>query len=450
MSNVWRETLDLISKSELDCNSHPIGNGNHGQHIAETQNSDLNLYDNTQDKGSQSGVFQKVDFLKFHLEQAFLLDPSHIAYFDQNDFVSLLNNMTSNQTIVLNSINTYWFFCKASKLWDFFAKSKIQTISHLTKQHLYNNLMFPAIQIGDKLWLTIRCENTYKKLKLCQFNLLSDEIRSKILCLCQYKDKQLYEFGLTKKHLLQGLYYANLPKYCPLCKQKFKFDPSSHICTKFRKNDWTKSLSASDHKTVHYSQCTNNLCTYFPHSSAKMILTQYFDLDVLPEIKSKISNILDTLPPESLSWIKVKPVHHFNSIVKEIISYMKLTNMPIIYHFCNHIFNLHKCTCFLSILKCPNILNSQAMSSSQYSCLNRNQQYDFICNNSSVQKIIPHNIFILAFQPRESISLQAKIIKRNLQKLGKVGKSVNVNILVISKYIDLQNVNVDNVIFDDV
>ena len=126
--------------------------------------------------------------------------------------ISVLTSITSNESILLKSINSYWFFFKASKLWDLFAKSKVRDIRHLSKQHVYNNIKYPPIQISDQLWLTIRQEKAYKALNLCQFNLLNDKIRRQILILCQFNDKHLDKFGLSKKQLLQGLYFANLPK----------------------------------------------------------------------------------------------------------------------------------------------------------------------------------------------------------------------------------------------
>ena len=456
--SVWLDTFNLIIKHDAaatydDVDDYKASEQYHSKDIKEVcaegknnkSESEKDIVHNTnKEKEIEHGDFGV--FIDNILKNAFVLESSHIINIDYNKLVKLLQFMTSHEAIVLNSIETYWFFAKAKKLWENFSKCKNDKIKELTKQHLYNNKHFPVIQIADTVWITVRCEKSYKKLHSFQFNLLNDKIKRQILLLCQYKNVLLEKFGLNKKHLMRALSNCNLPKKCPLCDIKFKFKASSHICTKYRKNEWSNLIGKLDHKLVHYSQCENALCNYLPHTVGKNYMNIIFNTFISSQVKMKVTNIFANIQNGHIFWLKVKTLPKFNAIAKEIIHRLKFANNSTIYQYCNHLFNLNKCNCFTHLIKLPNIV--QLFNCTKLNLANFNDRFNFIINQVTCQNFPNENFFLLLFPPNDSV-LQCKIIKRNLNKISKLPNRFKTKIIMISNSFEIKQKNVMEISFDE-
>lgn len=436
--SVWVDTFNMI----IECAA------------ADDDDDAINKCDLQQEKiSSQENVdfiyCSKEDLLNAILKKAFIFETRYIEYFDYNQILNLLMCITSKESIVLNSISTYWFFAKATKLWEHFAKCKNEQIRQLTQQHLYNNKTFPAIQICESLWITIRNEHFYDQLKSFKFNVLTDKIRQQILLLCKFKDVHLKRFGLNKKLLMQGLYDCNFPKKCPLCKKTFKFNVCSHICSKYRNYECSNLTALSDHKLIHYSECENALCMYLPHSVGRLNMTKVFDTYVCHQTRSKVSNLLANLQNNNIFWIKVKLKPNFNAISKEIIQQLKDCNAKMIYNYCNHILNVNKCNCFLSFLKLTNVIQSQQKVYMAKHCSTNNKLFNFLVKGSAKQQFDIANFLILMFPPIDSV-VQYKILKRNMNKIVNIPAFFNTKIIIISQSFEFNNANVKQISFDEI
>ena len=398
------------------------------------------------------------DFIEENFEHILFINEISFSYLDLNNLEFFFNQLTTFLIVILEDVFAFWLYKHADAFWKYFSNCCCLKLSCLAKQHIYNISQYDVRQINDSKWIVIRnvaLEESFKSITINIFDQSNHKkIENLLKELLSYDDTALTNYGLSKSHLLEFLSSKNLPASCPICKEDITLRQKLHFCKKLRVNGsesresfcnnifyngkkcpfdigsrGQRLLLTYHHKSHHYSQCSDDNCTFLSHKINK----------------AKITSLLSQQTRIEHSWYynffrKIRNQDYANIIIVNLKSnlickfnFQSLLNIvkPSCFAICDHYGARQSCNCSHSILKTYNfftglfIYNGIQCKVKSISSLNKNIQ-------SLQLKNVEDFLIIFVKDCRKEYSIsKKKIIKQMLSQLFSIQNFFGLKVIII-------------------